>query len=64
MDTIMAVNGPLSTSVDSLALWMKNMTQEEFYQGEHDPYKKLIPFDIKTYKEYSEGNKKLRIGYI
>ena len=39
----MCVNGPLSKSVDSLALWMKNMTYEEFYLGEHDAYRKLIP---------------------
>ena len=64
MDTVMCVNGPLSKSVDSLALWMRNMTEEGFYFGEHDAYKKLIPFDVKTYKEYSEGNKKLKIGYI
>lgn len=64
MDTVMCVNGPLSTSIDSLALWLKNMTVEEFYQGEHDAYKKLIPFDTKVYKEYAEGNKKPKIGYL
>ena len=50
MDTVMAVNGPLSKSCDSLTLWMKHMTNESFWKGEHDAYKKLIPFDIKTYK--------------
>ena len=64
MDTVMCVNGPLATSVDSMTLWMKNMTIEEFYLGEHDPYKKVIPLDINTYKEYSEGKKKLKIGFI
>ena len=60
----MAVNGPLAKYIDDLVLWMRNMTIEEFYLGEHDPYKKLIPFNIKTYKEYSEGKNKLRIGYL
>ena len=64
MDTIMCVNGPLSGSVDSLALWMKSMTYEEFYLGEHDAYRRLIPLETKTYKEYSEGTRPLRIGFI
>jgi len=28
VDTIKAVNGPLSNSIDSLALWMRQMTTE------------------------------------
>lgn len=49
----MGVNGPLAKYIDDLVLWMKNMTTEEFYLGEHDPYKKLISFDIKTFRDYS-----------
>ena len=64
MDTIMCCNGPLGNSVDSLCLWMKNMTTQEFYLGEHDVSKKLHSFDIKTYKEYSNNKNKLKIGYI
>jgi hypothetical protein len=33
---ITAVNGPMARSVDALALWMKVMTTEEFYQGKAD----------------------------
>ena len=40
------------------------MTEEDFYKGEHDAYRKVIPFDIKTYREYSQNKKKLRIGVI
>jgi hypothetical protein len=50
MDTIKAVNGPLSKSIDSLALWMKIATTEEFYLGQHDAYKNLVPFNTKVYK--------------
>ncbi len=47
-----------------MALWMSILTTEEFYQGKSDPYVKLHPFDMKTYTEFQDRNKKLRIGYF
>jgi hypothetical protein len=64
MDTIQTVTGPLSSTVDGVALWMKTMTNESFYAGKHDPYIKLIPFDTKVYNETANSKRKLRIGYF
>lgn len=50
MDTIQVVMGPLSNSVEGLALWMKTATNEDNFKGKHDPYNKNIPFDGKIYK--------------
>lgn len=44
----------MATSIDGLALWMRQMTTEQFYNGQPDAYKKLIPFDIKAYKLAAE----------
>ena len=63
MDTIQVVMGPLSNSVQGLALWMKTVTNEEHFNGKHDAYNKNIPFDGKIYKDI-QSKKKLRIGYI
>jgi Asp-tRNA(Asn)/Glu-tRNA(Gln) amidotransferase A subunit family amidase len=63
MDTLHVVIGPLSNSVEGLALWMKTATNLENFKGHHDAYHKNIPFDVKTYKEY-QTKKKLRIGYL
>ncbi|MFM7851151.1 MAG: hypothetical protein ACKO96_04355 [Flammeovirgaceae bacterium] len=45
MDLVKVVTGPLATSVDSVALWMKTMTNETYYNNTNDAYVKLIPFD-------------------
>lgn len=61
---ITPVNGPISRSIDSLALWMSILTTESFYEGKADPYVKIHPFDMKAYIGFQEKNKKLRIGYF
>jgi hypothetical protein len=63
MDSITPVNGPMGTSVDSLALWMKTATNLPHYKGDEDPYTKVIPFDDKEYINYS-NKKGFRIGYF
>ena len=50
MDTLKVVIGPLSNSVEGLALWMKTATNEQLYKGKTDPYIKNIAFDSKIYK--------------
>lgn len=50
MDTVKNITGPLTKSVESAALWVKAMTTESFYNGNHDPYVRLIPFDSNKYK--------------
>lgn len=54
----------MGKSIDSLALWMKSMTNEQFYEGKNDPYVKIHPFDLKAYEFYQDRNRKLRIGYF
>jgi Asp-tRNA(Asn)/Glu-tRNA(Gln) amidotransferase A subunit family amidase len=63
-DFIKNLNGPLGRSVDSLALWMHVVTTEEYYEGFHDPYIKLIPFDCKLYRRVESVKQGLRIGYF
>jgi Asp-tRNA(Asn)/Glu-tRNA(Gln) amidotransferase A subunit family amidase len=63
MDTLKVVIGPLSNSVEGLALWMKTITNEANFKGEMDPYCKNIPFDSKVFKDF-QSKKGLRIGYI
>ena len=41
--------GPLSKSVNDLALWMKVVTEQKFYEGKHDAFTKLIEFDQLRY---------------
>jgi hypothetical protein len=43
---------------------MSVMTTEQYYAGYSDPYIKLIPFDLKLYKQAQNPQKKLRIGYF
>lgn len=54
MDSIKVSSGPMGTSVDGLALWLKTILTEEFYQGESDPYVKLTPFDDNVYGQYQK----------
>jgi fatty acid amide hydrolase len=63
-DFIKNMNGPLARSIDSLALWVYVTTTESFYEGFHDPYIKLMPFNFKLYKEIDNIRRPLRIGYI
>jgi hypothetical protein len=46
---ILPVNGPMARSIDSLALYMKIITNEQYYDEMIDPYIKLFPFDLKAY---------------
>ena len=64
MDLIKIIPGPLSTSVDGLALWMSSLTQIDHYEGQCDPYIQLRPFDTTLYKQTSKSTKKLKIGFI
>lgn len=65
MNSILAVTGPMSTSVSALALWMKIVCTESFYNGLHDRFQKLIPFDDKTYMSVGKSlGSKGRIGYL
>ena len=41
--------GPLAKSTEDLALWFKVATNENFYQGEIDPYIKNVPFNDEKY---------------
>ncbi len=45
MDSIKVVIGPLSQSVDALALWMKVVGSQQFYNNQQDPYNKMIDFN-------------------
>lgn len=39
------VFGPLGKSTEDLALWLKTVTNVEYYKNNPDPYVKIIPFD-------------------
>ena len=54
--------GPLAKSTEDLALWLKVATNEDFYQGQIDPYVKNIPFNDEKYLK--SGKKHHTIGYF
>jgi hypothetical protein len=37
--------GPLGKSVDDIALWLKTVTDENYYKNSCDPYIKIFPFN-------------------
>ena len=55
-------SGPLARSTEDLALRLKVVTDESHFEGEHDPYTKIFPFDDKAY--LSGASSKLKIGFF
>lgn len=63
-NTIPLCLGPLAKCTEGLALFMKTVTDPQYYRTEHDPYTKIIPFDEHKYLTVKQNSKKFKIGYI